>query len=373
MRQARRRIDADAIEDLAVGSAVLGTGGGGDPHIGKIIAAQAIDEHGAVDLVDPDTLQDDDVVIMVSMAGAPTVSSEKIPNGGELNVVFERARDYAGRPPAAIIPVEIGGINSLFPVAVAARAGVPLIDADGMGRAFPEFQMTAFNVGGVRFGPRFVTHPQGNVLRIEGIDAAWIERINRHALIAMGGSVITALAITGADVKGTAIRGTLSLAMTIGEAIRQAQEQKRSWADLLLPAINAFPLFTGKVISVERRTAGGFARGHAILSGFGAESETQVRIDFQNEHLLARAGQGGTFDHVLASTPDLITVLDSETGTPITTEGLRYGQRATIIGMPCDPIWRTPRGLELAGPGYFGWDIEYVPIEERMAQRTRQP
>jgi DUF917 family protein len=82
---------------------------------------------------------------------------------------------------------------------------------------------------------------------------------------------------------------------------------------------------------------------------------------FQNEFFLARAG-----DDVLATTPDLITILDDETGEPINTEGLRYGFRVSVLSMPCDPRWRTPDGLKVVGPDYFGYDIPYVPIEERV-------
>jgi DUF917 family protein len=286
--------------------------------------------------------------------------------------VVARAAEVAGRPPRAMLSFEIGGVNSTFPVAAAAQLGIPLVDADGMGRAFPEFQITAFNAGGVRFGPRFVTDEKGNVLRIDGIDASWLERINRRALVAMGGSVMSAIGLTGRDVRTSSIHGSISLAVGIGATLRQAHECKRDWRADLHRVTGAFYLFDGKVVSVERRTEGGWVRGHALIAGLGAQSARRVRVDFQNEHLLAREGVGpnGEFDRILASTPDLIAVMDTETGTPITTEGLRYGQRVTIIGIPCQPIWRTPRGLELAGPRYFRWEIDYVPLEQRVAGRT---
>jgi uncharacterized protein len=63
-------------------------------------------------------------------------------------------------------------------------------------------------------------------------------------------------------------------------------------------------------------------------------------------------------------TPDLIAVLDAETGLPITTEGIRYGARCVVIGIPCNPKWRTAKGIETVGPKYFGYDVDYVPVEE---------
>ncbi len=78
-------------------------------------------------------------------------------------------------------------------------------------------------------------------------------------------------------------------------------------------------------------------------------------LGFQNEMLLA------SIDGVpVASTPDLIMVLDSETGEPITTETLRFGQRVRVVSAPADERWHSPGGIELAGPRYFGYDIDPV-------------
>lgn len=113
---------------------------------------------------------------------------------------------------------------------------------------------------------------------------------------------------------------------------------------------------------IERRTETGFARGEAAIAGLGEFEGQTLRVSFQNEFLVARVG-----DRVLATTPDPITILDAETGEPITTESLRYGFRVAVLAMPGDPRWRSPAGLEVVGPGYFGYDIPFVPVEERMA------
>jgi uncharacterized protein len=84
----------------------------------------------------------------------------------------------------------------------------------------------------------------------------------------------------------------------------------------------------------------------------------QMTIQFQNENLVALRG-----GDVLASVPDLITILDSESGNAITTEHLRYGYRVVVLGIPCDPKWRTPAGIALGGPRHFGYDIDYSPLK----------
>jgi DUF917 family protein len=62
----------------------------------------------------------------------------------------------------------------------------------------------------------------------------------------------------------------------------------------------------------------------------------------------------------------LITILDADTGEAITTEQLRYGFRVVVLGIPCDPRWRTADGLKVVGPGYFGYDVPFVPVEQRF-------
>ena len=41
-----RLIDVADLDDIATGGAILGTGGGGDPYIGKLMAQEAIRRHG---------------------------------------------------------------------------------------------------------------------------------------------------------------------------------------------------------------------------------------------------------------------------------------------------------------------------------------
>ena len=112
------------------------------------------------------------------------------------------------------------------------------------------------------------------------------------------------------------------------------------------------------MVDIERRITGGFVRGSATIEGLGTDVERVLRLEIQNENLVALES-----DRVLAMVPDIITVLDSQTGRAIHTERLRYGQRVTVVAFPCDPIWRSDAGLELAGPRAFGYDLDFVPVE----------
>jgi DUF917 family protein len=126
--------------------------------------------------------------------------------------------------------------------------------------------------------------------------------------------------------------------------------------------VDGVHLATGKVVDVRRATTDGFARGTATITG----TNTELRLSFQNEYLLAeRDGE------VVATTPDLICALETDTGEPITTESMRYGNRVTVLGIPGDPRWTTPAGLELVGPRYFGYDSDYRPLPARESSTPR--
>ena len=151
------------LNDLATGAAILGTGGGGDPYIGKLLAQQAIRRNGPVTVVDPNEVPDDALVVPVAMMGAPTIMVEKLPQGDEILRAFEAIGEYLGKPITHAVPLEAGGINSMLPFVVAARTGLPLVDADGMGRAYPELQMFTGSLYGISATPMAIADDKGNV------------------------------------------------------------------------------------------------------------------------------------------------------------------------------------------------------------------
>ena len=139
-------VTAEDLDAIALGGAFLGTGGGGDPYIGKLMARNALAEHGPVQVIDADEVADDALCVPVFMMGAPTVMVEKLPSGEEILKALAELERFLGQKAQALICVEAGGLNSTIPYAVAAITGLPLIDGDGMGRAFPELQMVSFTM-----------------------------------------------------------------------------------------------------------------------------------------------------------------------------------------------------------------------------------
>jgi DUF917 family protein len=351
-------LDEQGIRDLALGATLLGTGGGGDPRVGTLMALAAVREHGPVRVIGPDEVADDGVVVPVAMIGAPTVIIERIPGGHELDLVMAGFAKLSGRPVLATMPIEAGGINSTIPVVLAARRGLPVVDADGMGRAFPEVQMVTLGAGGAQAWPLVLADESGNVVAISSAaDNVAAERLARAVVVAMGGSAVVAhYAIDAAMLRRWAVPHSVSLAVAIGRTLRRSEG--REAIEALGPVCGARLLFTGKVLDVQRTTNAGFVRGRLRIGGLDADVGSTGEIEFQNENLIARCdGQ------VLAAVPDLISLVEAESGRPLTTEGMRFGLRVSVIGIPSSPLWWLPEALPLVEPRAFGYDIDPVRLE----------
>jgi DUF917 family protein len=359
----KRLLDSDALHALARGCAVLGAGGGGDTYLGLLQALQATEDFGPAHLVDVAELPDDALIMPCGGIGAPMVSIEKIENGDE----GERLRDHlqylTGRPVAALMAGEIGGGNGVLPACWAARMGLPLVDADGMGRAFPEVPQVTMQLAGIPPSPAVMTDERGNLVVFQAISGHWMERLERAAAMEFGGAASsTEFSLTAAQARTATVRNSVSLAIRIGEAVTDVAG---SPVTALIAEIGAFQLVTGKVSDVERRVTSGFVRGSVVIEGLGEDAGRLIRLELQNENLVALER-----GRVLASVPDLISVLDSETADAIATERIRYGQRVVVVAFPCDPVWRTDRGVAATGPRAFGYDFDYVPVEELASARS---
>lgn len=358
------KLGLEHLRDLARGAAILGTGGGGDPFIGRLLVEQAIRQHGPITILDPDELDDEAFVIPTAQMGAPTVIIEKIPRGTEPETALAALERHLGRTATATMPIECGGINSMIPLLVGARTGLPVVDADGMGRAFPELQMETFSVYGVPGSPMAIAGESDETVVINtGEDNRQMEWLARGITIRLGGVAhIAEYCMTGEQVKRTAVPRTLSLGIALGRAVREARESHADPIAAMREALSATlyshlrVLFRGKVVDVERRTTEGFARGTVKLVSFDGLSHMEIR--FQNENLIAVVD-----GEVRAIVPDLICVLESDTAEPITTEGLRYGQRVTVVGISTPAMMRTPEALDVFGPACFGLEDSFQPVE----------
>ena len=342
------------LKSLAQGGAVLGAGGGGDPYIGRLMTEQALGAR-MIDIIPLAALPDDALVLPVCMMGAPQVMQEKFPGGDEFAKAVEMMERLTGRTVAALFCIEAGGLNSVIPFVAAARLDLPVIDGDGMGRAFPELQMVSHTTGGIKATPMVMCDEKGNGATFDTITNQWTEKLARAITIEMGGAAIVSLyAATAGELRGCIIERSLSLIHHIGMLM---EAHGPDAARAITGTLGGRILFHGRVRDVERTSDGGFTKGLLKLEGQGDFRTRTASMRFQNEFLsLEEAGQ------FLATTPDLLTLLDTNTGLPVTTDLVKYGLSLHVLGLPAPDVWKTPAGLDLVGPRYFGIDTDYVPL-----------
>ncbi len=360
-----RDLDETDIEALAIGAAILGTGGGGSPYIAKLRCQQALRRGERIRLISLEELDDDALVMTLGGIGAPTVSIEKLAEGHEGVRAMRAQEAFAGRKITALMSSEIGGGNALEPMITAAAAGIPVVDADGCGRAFPEMQMTTTSIYGHRSTPAALTDERGNIVMFQhAVSEVWYERLARACVVIMGGSATGAEApMSGRHAKRAAVPATVTQAINIGRIVMQANREHTSAIPLLCAREAGVHLMNAKIVDLSRHLRGGFAVGAIHLEGIDAHAGSRAKVEFQNEFLtFERDGR------IEVCVPDLIVILDVDTGHAISTDLLRYGQRVAILAMPCHELLRTPEALAVVGPLAFGLEgVEFRPLPPRAS------
>ncbi|CAM1505875.1 Fc.00g115120.m01.CDS01 [Cosmosporella sp. VM-42] len=367
------------LEFIGEGCGILGTGGGGSVYSALLHSRETLRSVPSrrMRIIEPSALPAESNVAMIAFAGAPSVSNERLISGDELASASEELSRFLGiKGYDAIMAAEIGGSNGMRTFASAATMDLPIVDADTMGRAFPKVDMALpYVFGQASPAPAVLSDARGNVQVIARVeDSHRFESIIRTACVELGLYTALSLAPLSKEVVNEyCCGGGLSLAWFMGRAICLARKHKEDVTKALLDVIPGGKLlYTGKVVDVRREVKGGWTIGTTTLEPFNddedvatSESDTrQMVLSYQNEFFsaLLRDPTGQVPAEMLCITPDLITVIDSHSGTALATHELRYGLRVAVIAMPAHPLWMTKAGLEAGGPEAFGLENSYQPL-----------
>ncbi|KZV82172.1 DUF917-domain-containing protein [Exidia glandulosa HHB12029] len=373
------------LEFFADGCAILGCGGGGTPYPAFLQARELLRNGGRIRIVDDSYFgnREDVRILPCGFMGSPSVSSERLPSGTEITSAAKKLLEFMGLSGVdAIISDEIGGGNGIEPMIVASSKNldIPLVDGDLMGRAFPHMHqvLPCVYLDGI-LCPCAIADGVGNTTIVPSTTHnANVEHILRAVCTALGskaGSCMRPLLLD--QFRKYGITRSTSQAWRIGRAVAICREEKRisQVAAAILSVQNGKLLFVGKIMEVTREVRGGFTYGEVQISSlrqdeveFAANHDvgvdgTTLVIPFQNENLAAiRRSASGKSD-ILCTVPDLIAVLDSQSGASIGTQDYRYGLRVTVVAMAGHPSWTTPEGLLIGGPHAFRSVIStYKPI-----------
>lgn len=344
----------DDVPALSKAAMLLGTGGGGGTgtELVEPILRRALRESGPVQVVRPGELPPGSLAVPVGFVGSGTVMHEKPYEGGEIARAIQGVERHSGVAVQAVTGVAMTGIMAVVPVIAAAQLGLPLVDADGTGRGVTKLSQTTLTLAGIDLTPAVFTADKGSNLLVDGVDSADAESVIRLSMPAMGGWAGMAwrpLSMTEID-EGMLV-GSYSRAVEMGRLLEDRDREG------LAGGYGARTLFEGKVVEVPRRHFGQSTTGTVVVE-HAEQSDRALRIEMQNEYLVALED-----GRIKACVPDLICVLEQETGRCLTAERVRYGLWVEVLAIPCDAKWRSAAGLDLLGPRAFGYDMDYVPLE----------
>jgi hypothetical protein len=362
------------VEDLARGTTFFGTGGGGEPTQGVKALLSELEQGKEIFLIDVQKLNDDDLVVCPFLMGSiAPITKEKLKEM-ELFDLYKKIYDYktmmaraveelanyTGKRIRGIIPIELGGANTAAAVAAASSLNLTIVDGDFAGRAIPEIPQTTPFLTDKTLYPISSVDEYGNICIIKNaINVLIAERIGKYLSAAsFGVAAQCGFLMSGKEAKETVISKTVSECLEIGKFIRESRESGQNVLDLLVKKVNGWLLFKGIVSAKETEDRDGYYWGTHTLNGLNEFSGQTFKIWFKNENHISWKN-----DKPFVTSPDLIIVVDMNTGEPITNTNLKIKDYVGVIGIKAREIFRTEKGLNILGPKHFGFDWSYKPIE----------
>lgn len=358
-------------EDFVRGCTVMGTGGGGAPERGMQLLSSALESGNQVAWIDMEDISDDGWTAstfgMGSIAPQTEETRKEIERMGlkpadiDFSLSIEELMRFADLQLEALVPIELGGSNSANPLVLGAQLGLPCVNGDYAGRAIPEIEQTTPVLAGKGLTPLSSVDRWGNVCFIkEAAGAAMTERLGKMlSVAAFGGCLMTGYLMQGREMKEVIVPGTLTMCLELGKAIREAREEGKDPVEAIVSFTEGWLLFQGEVVEKEWEDRGGYMYGTNHLKGMGRFEGHKMSVWFKNENHVVWKDE-----KPFATSPDIVALVELETGEPKTNTAIAVGDRMAVIGMKGVDVFRTPEGLKVLGPKHFGFDFDYVPIEE---------
>jgi len=346
--------------DIINGSALLGAGGGGSIKSGLMLAEQIKTLNIEPILITVDELKGSEKIATVAGMGAPTAMLEKRFDIESINALELLERTIDSRIDC-LIPVETGAFNTMVPIYAGAKKGLPIIDADGAGRAVPELEMLMFHFYDIPPSPFAIADKKNNSAVVYTENSYDCENIARNVISALGMSGGIASYVMDSNMcKQAMIPGTVSIAEKNGVTIRDAIENNNDFVKLLIDQFNGYELIRGRVQDMTTQTKEGFDFGRYIVHGFGKFEGNVLTVEYKNENMVAKKN-----GKIVAMAPDLICSI-SVRGQALTNADLKEDMEIAVLAFPCHAKWRELNGYKVFKHVIekLGYDGDYVTVEE---------
>ncbi len=372
-----RTLSEQNLVDILIGSCIQSTRNC-DPSQSIADVKAALTEGKVFKTIPVESVADDGMVVAVQGIGGGGPWQYVIDRTTEQGVetiedprraVVELFSEYTGKEVAALVRSEAAGATATA-LLLGADMGIPTLDGGITGRAVPEVQQSIPWINGIASVPTAIITPWGDQIIIKhAIDEYRVEDLSRAIAVASAGdATITMTPMSGDQLERGILAGNLSEAELYGRTVREAREAGADPIAALINVAGGYKLFEGVVTVAEDRGERGFNWVEAEFEGVGEYAGRTYKVFVKNENIVTWID--GELD---AMAPDYIYNLDPDTGE--STLGVGYGgyvvgEKVTMVGVPGAPAWRSEKGIELIGPRHFGFDFDYIPIEEIQESRA---
>ncbi|WP_145872318.1 DUF917 domain-containing protein [Streptomyces capillispiralis] len=346
--------DIDQVDDLALGSALVGCGGGGASRYAAAQLKEILRDDNRIRLLNVSMLRDSDVVCAVGTMGSPAVARERLADGSELARSVTAMARHTGRKITAVTSFECGGDNGLLPLICAGQLNLPCLDADLAGRAVSRLDQFSLTAEGFPITPMLLILANGATMTIDGGEAHQVEELARAAITSGGGwAAVCFPPLDAGEVRAYALPGTLSRSIDLGSALAQALESRTVGAGVAESDIAV--IAHGRIQDVTRHDSVGLSSNTTIFLK-DVRTDAVIRIEAGDEYLIV-LNDG----EVIATVPDLICLVDIRTGQPIETVDARSGTDVALCRMPAHPWWlSSAKRLDFCSPRSYGIDLDPI-------------
>jgi len=314
--------------------------------------------NGPVRLVRPETLPPQTRCVALCSIGSGPAVADLPPAGDEFSGAITELEQLTGAPFGAVYPLAAATISALYPLAAASQLGLPLIDADGMGRAFAIVQHTAMRLAGIAPAPLVLRGATGESVAIQLGVPARMDRLLRSNVDTLGGwAALAAYPATAGELRHAALPGTMSRLLNVGRLLLESHDP-----DVLVARLAAVTgcrrIGRGRIVELEHHSRPSDVTLPAHPSSIVIEEvggqDRLLRLELRSE-IVAVFADGA----LVAAAPDLICLLDVLRGELSTLDALRPGDLVDVLVMPADAVWYSAAGLAMVGPASHGIPLDH--------------
>jgi DUF917 family protein len=317
-----------------------------------------LERNGPVPLLRVETVDPGTPCVSVCVLGSGSALADLPPAGDEFESAIRQIERLQGVRFGAVYPLAAATVSALVPVVAASQLGVPLLDADGMGRTYALIHHTAMHLAGVSPTPLVAQGPTGESVLVEVLAGPRADRLLRANVDTLGGwAALAAYPTTAGVLRRAALPGTMSRIANVGRLLLE-----RIDPDLLISRLSAVTgcrrLGRGRIVETEHLSRPSDVTIPAHPSSLVVDETgglgRQLRIELRSE-IVAVFANGA----LIAGAPDLVCLVDVARGALATLDSLEPGDLVDVLVTPADAVWYSTEGMEMVGLSSHGIPLEH--------------